>query len=216
MKNKFKLVLLLTTILLANLVLAVTPSSIKVKILVQNNTIQIQGDDIIDFKDIFSVSYIYSIGNCSNSTANITSFNYTIDYTKDTELVFVSSDFNKSELSCYNELNKANDKWVQCYSDNMNISIANALCQQDRGYKDNYTTCQVSLVNANAQISSKDTEKTSIQKSLDDEKSGTWQKYGLGALAGIVGCYLYLRRKGETAPVRFGGENFPQNPSNLA
>lgn len=206
--NKF-LVGILTTILFVNLVSAVAPSSIKVKISIQNNTIKIESDNILDFSDTFSVSYSAI---CENSTlSNVTSG---INYIRDTELVLVNRDLNDS-LSCVNELAKANDKWTQCYSDNMNISIANALCQIDRGYKDNYTACQIDLVNKNALMTTKDSTISSKQTEIDNEKSGTTQKYGLGVLVGIVACYLFLRYKGQTAPIRHG-EGYPQNPSNLA
>lgn len=207
-KNKF-LILVLITITLIGIVSAVTPAYTRVQISIQNDTIKITGEDIIDWSDTFSVTYNYTTtgeGNCSNMTVNVTSW---INYADDVKLIFLGDEnFTESGLSCLNSLAECNNKWQQCYNDNLNISVANAVCQQDRGYKDNYTQCQIDLTNTRATITTKDTEITNKQKEVDEVKKDVWWGRVIAFGLGIFGYYLYLRREGKVAPA--GSTGYPQ------
>jgi len=195
MKNKF-LTLIAVTFLLIEIVSAVIPSTTKIQIIITNNTIEIKGDDIIDFSDTFQINYTNS---SDSTTNNITAW---IDYIKNTELVFVNvAELNDTSLSCLNEYNKMTQKWEDCINLNSNLSIRNIILEDDAGYKENYTVCKQELTNKEGIITSKNIEVTNKQKEIEDAKSKNYWYYGGSALVGVAICYFYLRREGKIAPV---------------
>lgn len=220
MKNLNKLLISLVVIVvglvgLANAEIASTTINLKM----HNNTWAGMSDNT----SISSITWTLSGSNISSvsDTFQIIANNGTcsVDYSVDKQIYFIQTeDINESGIDALirlmnNAINETDDL-DRCIADNMRISMDNLLCQQDRGYKENFTACEANLVSKESQLTAKNTEFVNKQKEIDNEKSDKWQKYGLGALVGVVVCYFYLRGKGETTPIRFGS-NIPQAPSEM-